>query len=366
MLVALQVEAGRADGRHMPNRLIGAAIALAMASSGLACGTRQGASGVESARDGSPAQLEQDAASHHHEGFAEEVSIFAVASAGGVPKPLAGAAGLEDDAEEHDGGSDEPDEEEADEEQQVDNPIWSPDGRSIAFTRTACEYCPPDLFLMRADGSRPRQIGDIRNVFQPSWAPDGQRLAVLLPGRRSALYSLDIRSGEKRLLRRDDATIEGPSWSSTGDRIAFARQVTATNWDLYGITTSGRSRRLTSTAAQETNPEWSPDGRRIAFTRQLDSGRWAIFTMRADGTGQRRITGPGQSAVEPTWSPDGRRIAYTVQTTNDRSSIVVSAVEGGARRRVTPWSLYASQPAWSPDGRTIAFAARALEAPDEA
>src|SRR5918995_5101795 len=229
----------------MRHRLIGAGIALALTSSGLACGTRPSPSGVESASDASPPHLEHDGESHHHEGFAEEVSIFAVASEGGVPKPLAGAAGLEHDAEEHDGGYEKPEEEEVDEEQQVDNPIWSPDGRSIAFTRTACEYCAPDLFLMRADGSQPRQIGDIRNVFQPSWAPDGQRLAVLLPGRRSTLYSLDIRSGEKQLLRRDDATIEGRSWSSSGDRIAFARQVTATNWDLYSITTSGRLRRLT-------------------------------------------------------------------------------------------------------------------------
>jgi len=342
----------------MPCR-VGAVVVLALAAGLTACGSDEPrGNGVSDDRNDSAGSNSAETVAHQH-GFADEVSIFAVSPRGGVPRPLTRVGELEHE-DEHEGEESEGEEHEA-EEQQVDNPIWSPDGRSIAFTRTPCEYCAPDLFVMRADGARPRKVGDVRNVFQPSWAPDGRHLAVLRPGRRSALYSLDVRSGEQRLLRRDAGTIEGPAWSSTGDQIAFARQVAATNWDLYAIDASGGApRRLTSTPAQETNPEWSPNGRRIAFTRQLASGHWAIFTMRADGTERRRVTDGRQSAVEPTWSPEGRRIAYTVQSANDRSRIAVSTAGGTRERHVTPPRLYASQPAWSPDGRTIAFAARPL------
>ncbi len=47
-------------------------------------------------------------------------------------------------------------------------------------------------------------------------------------------------------------------------------------------------RRLTSGAAHDRVPNWSPDGRTIAFT-----GVGGIYTVHADGTGLRKLTGPG-------------------------------------------------------------------------
>lgn len=99
-------------------------------------------------------------------------------------------------------------------------------------------------------------------------------------------------------------------------------------------------------------PVWSPDGTEIAFARSLGQRPpngftiKEIFTMRADGSGRRRVTYLNAYATAPSWSPDGRRLAFeTVNAVHvvDRSTGTVERLADG------------HEPAWSPDGRLIAF-----------
>ena len=77
------------------------------------------------------------------------------------------------------------------------DPVWSPDGRKIAFVRNF------EIYVMNADGSG--QTNLTRNPahdFAPAWSPDGQRIVferrlarrqyALAPGaveRRSSRYT---------------------------------------------------------------------------------------------------------------------------------------------------------------------------------
>ena len=47
--------------------------------------------------------------------------------------------------------------------------------------------------------------------------------------------------------------------------------------------------RLTTFPGQDTKPTWSPTGDRIAFHRQI-AGHLQVYTMNADGTGDTQIT----------------------------------------------------------------------------
>jgi Tol biopolymer transport system component len=51
-----------------------------------------------------------------------------------------------------------------------DEPAWSPDGRSIAFSRAG------DIYVMNNDGSEQRRL--TRNGTAPAWSPDGRRIAL--------------------------------------------------------------------------------------------------------------------------------------------------------------------------------------------
>jgi Tol biopolymer transport system component len=62
-------------------------------------------------------------------------------------------------------------------------------------------------------------------------------------------------------------------------------------------------------------PDWSPDGSQLVFSRYAPDKPSAIFTVKADGTGLRRVSPPpGKGLVDysmPSFAPDGRHIILT-------------------------------------------------------
>jgi Tol biopolymer transport system component len=133
-------------------------------------------------------------------------------------------------------------------------PAYSPDGRTIAFSRTTDAF-NSDIFLMDADGSRLRRLtrsqgthDKLGEEMTPAWSPDGHTLV----------------------------------FSSNRDG----------NLELYAIDRSGRNeRRLTSTPRlDEENPRFSRDGRRLLY---VANGR--VLTSNADGS-RVRVLGSGNAA----------------------------------------------------------------------
>jgi TolB protein len=145
--------------------------------------------------------------------------------------------------------------------------------------------------------------------------------------------------------------------------------------DIY-VSRDAAERRLT-TGGGFARPRWSPDGRSLAY---LKAGQ--LWTMRADGTGQRRLT--TRPAAGASWSPDGRWLAFASLSCSGGPGVYrISATVAGATPEVLfprdcrgealpaePAATTAKEPvraslserlrtddavAWSPDGRTVAF-----------
>jgi Tol biopolymer transport system component len=68
---------------------------------------------------------------------------------------------------------------------------------------------------------------------------------------------------------------------------------------VYDATT--RRRRLLIRNASE--PAFSPDGGRIAFIRDVTKTNSEIFVARSDGSGERRITDTPGADDDPSWQP---------------------------------------------------------------
>lgn len=164
-----------------------------------------------------------------------------------------------------------------------ENPAWSPGGDWIAFEKGKGEDW--GLYLIRPDGS---DLGRVegKNLFHPSWTPDGRHLAVVT-GDESDYYGaiLDLEDGRLQRFTPAGVRVGSVKWSQDGTAIAFDA-VIEDNFDLYVADPDGSNlQRLTESPVIDARPEWSPDGTKLLFhsTRDFGSvhgdGQWDHFEL---------------------------------------------------------------------------------------
>jgi Tol biopolymer transport system component len=108
---------------------------------------------------------------------------------------------------------------------------------------------------------------------------------------------------------------------------------------------------------------WGPDSK-IAFDGLqltcdhlgscLSTDRSEIWTMRADGSGLKRVTRVGH-AEKPKWSPDGSRLLFVARSTGTNTSELWVANADGSEPEPVPGSSEVIAADWSPDGQRIAM-----------
>jgi TolB protein len=181
-------------------------------------------------------------------------------------------------------------------------PVWSPDGRKIAFLSDKSELSIYDV--------ESKQVANVGQGFasgsRPTWSPDSAQLALAGGANDTqkgvAIYGIDGKG--VRLLFAGEA--KNPTWATTiggtdGGTIVFQAAndgQPSGQWDLYAINAAdGKNlRRLTTDGGQF--PVFAPDGLRIAFFN-----KGAIYTIYKDGSGLSIATDLKASVQFPTWMP---------------------------------------------------------------
>jgi dipeptidyl aminopeptidase/acylaminoacyl peptidase len=189
------------------------------------------------------------------------------------------------------------------------DPVWSPDGRSLAFVsarHAERDYDnAADLWRVAADGGEPRRRTDTAGPLSlPAFAPDGRRIAYLghrflnESGRNMRLYTVAADSGEPVCLtetfdRNCGAYFHrlAPLWSPDGAWLTFAAE-TEGSIVVYRVPTAGNTAPtcLIGGARQVTGLSACRDGTLLAFTATDPVSPAEVFVCQADGSGERQLT----------------------------------------------------------------------------
>jgi Tol biopolymer transport system component/DNA-binding winged helix-turn-helix (wHTH) protein len=298
-------------------------------------------------------------------------------------------------------------------------PVWSADGRRLAFVRMAGSQC--DIIVRALDAATEQLVGPCPNPSEPrmAWTPDGQSLIVSEASGEThvswRLARLSLASGERTGLTLPPADAVGdhsPAVSPDGRSVAFIRDASGAT-DVHVVPIGGgQARRITFDEADLTGVDWTARGRALVFASDR-AGGYSLWRVGAEGGepqlvagGAARLKHPvaardldrvvyeswqyeidiwrvglrggqvgqvGRPVIEtselwnlyPQVSPDGTRVAY-VSTQSGSHELWLAAADGSGRRQLTEFgreNLAQSRgtsvraPRWSPDGQRLVFAA---------
>jgi dipeptidyl aminopeptidase/acylaminoacyl peptidase len=247
-------------------------------------------------------------------------------------------------------------------------PVYSPDGRLLAFLR-AEKKGKPQLHVVDALGGEPVCLTDNPlGAGAPVWSPSGEQIAYVARVPEEGRYGTDEEVGSdaepprliKDLRYLEDALGYGQDRRSH----VFTVDVHDLASDPLGWEPSSGTQ-VTQGDADHWSVAWSPDGSRLAFASARHDGRLHdlrsdVFTCAVDGSDVVQMTDTSLAVGQVAWALDGRSLFvvasdYGVDGTDfiGRSSGLFT-VEGDRLTRLTGPELDLGEDGWAmtvtPDG----------------
>ena len=231
----------------------------------------------------------------------------------------------------------------------LSNPVWSPDGRTIAYLEAVFSIYTsrPAIKLVDVAGGETRELMSRPGLDMGLlWLPDGRLVYAIddpLPNPTgSNLFStkLDLTTGK---------TVGTPVRISTGEGFIAQASVTAdakrialirykSQLDVYVAEFSAKGpklntpRRLTIDDADDIPFDWTPDSKAVLFTSSR-TGANNIFRQRIDDTTAEMLVFGSEDKTICRLSPDGTQILYVVPPdpgkTSDAVRLMRAPLAGG-------------------------------------
>jgi dipeptidyl aminopeptidase/acylaminoacyl peptidase len=305
------------------------------------------------------------------------------------------------------------------------SPVWSPDGKRLAFVSRREGDSASQLYLLPLDGGEPERLTDLPlSVSNPKWLPDGKRLAFVShvvagaetpDATKKALEAREknkvkARVTDNRLFRFWDRWLTDEEYphlfvvnvetravtdllpgskryfglqdgagsfdvSPDGATLAFsansaAPPYRALNYDIFTVPTAGGEvKNLTPDApGDDTDPVYDPAGKRLAFGREVKSEGWPDYrrlaVMDASGGAAALVTeGWENSADGWTWTADGAALAFTAEV-RARTGLYTIPAAGGGRPRQLHQGGSVAGPEVTPGGEAV-FQLHSITQPPE-
>ena len=247
---------------------------------------------------------------------------------------------------------------------------WFPDNSHLIATWVADATQPPSLWELSVMGGTPRKLAD--NGYTASISPDSSQIAFLRGPTLSPELWLMLADGSKprKLLTAGDGSLGQIAWSPDGNWIVYPRD----RYKPYGEETqiegydlrTGHRQVVLSQAGLGAGVAWSRDGRLIYSLREIppnqdDSNLWSVELKSQDarptGLPKRISSDPGYTGLI-SLTRDGKRLAFSKFFW--QPDVYVANIEGHGERLSKPQRFTFDERedlpySWTPDSKDVVF-----------
>jgi len=242
-------------------------------------------------------------------------------------------------------------------------PVWSPDGKWIAFKGEVDKKA--GLYIVSSSGNGLRFLAETKSTNSPltyegqsiAWSPDSKKIAFVstTPGPETEMASGDPVVITRYLYKPD--YMEGETrFNDNRRRHIFMVDVA-----------SGKVDQKTSGSTEEHSIDWSPDGKEILFVSNHEPDpdlfyNPDLFALKVSDGSIRRLTTTENAEFRPRWSPDGSSIAFIatkrgltdLETDMEDTHVWIMKADGSNKKEIgTSIDNRQDLPAWSADGQFI-------------
>jgi dipeptidyl aminopeptidase/acylaminoacyl peptidase len=293
------------------------------------------------------------------------------------------------------------------EKESIGQPAWSPDGSTIAFTRSVDGRS--QIFTMPASGGKATQVTRFRySVSSPKWSPDGKqllfsvnlRLAQLMqdkelnPGGQAPSWSLEkpgfpnnefMKAGKaepdpdgnteqiRAYLQLNETANKAKVINKLNfqQEAATSSELSFTHFFITGTDSTSTPQAITKGFSRFGSIEFTPDGKQLVLTGYQNLPEHPdriqeshIYLANTDGSNLQMILGEkGKSYNSPSFSPSGKWLAYQMSAaaTVNIPSLFVVAFNGKIDAASTieiPFDRNKTNLTWHNNEKSIFFSAQ--------
>ena len=245
----------------------------------------------------------------------------------------------------------------------------SPDKKSILLIAQKPDHAP-NLYLMNVgDHSiRPPLTSLKWGVADPVWSPDGQSIAFAGFGDTGSfpdIYVLSIKGGEPRQLTKNTFTDKEPAFTPDGKRILFTSDESPLPDAAFGIlhvavipVTGGKPDFFTEDECSSIRPVMSADGKSVLLVKISDnSGRHSLWQYGLDGKAITDLTETRYARIRRVipGGAGGSIVLWAQEQAEQQDNVYLFEPSVPRARELPEPDLPKFSPALSPDGKLIVF-----------
>ena len=230
----------------------------------------------------------------------------------------------------------------------LQNPAFSPDGKSILFTRFQNGYNqePADIYTFNLKSKEVTKLvsNGSANINLPGsvWNRNIDKIVYSSSkDEHDEIYMIDPNGkNELQITSREKFMAYEPSFSPDGTVVVFESHPLDVEGEgvitKYSVDGSSNYIALTPTEEDARQPNWSPDGSKILYQKLVDN-QWDIWTMNIDGSNKIKVTKGIGDKTDASFSSKGESILYSSDIGLEYANIFEVNLSSGETKQLTDY-----------------------------